>query len=135
MKELTVYLNGQIVHYNEILPFEKTQFEPKLRFTIPPDKYYSIIMIDPDAVFHKNNKDESYLHLLIMNNTEVIVDFHPPTPPVDSGLHRYYIHLLKQPNKIKIDSIPNRPNFNLKLFMKKYNLEPEASNMFKTERK
>src|SRR5579885_935004 len=121
MKELSASLNGNFFHNKDIIPFEKTQVQPKLKFN-PDNKYYSIIMVDPDAPSSKNPIYKYVLHWLVINNSEIILDFMPPAPPFGSGFHRYYINLFEQPNKIKLDEIPERHKFDLESFVQKYKL-------------
>lgn len=135
MKELTVFLNGNMIHNKDIIPYEQTQYQPELKFDIPANKFYTIIMVDKDAPRPDNPIYRYVLHWLIINNNETIMELKLPTPPINSGLHRYFIHLFEQQNKIKIEPIKERINFDLDFFIKKYMLKPIASNMFMTERK
>lgn len=96
---------------------------PIINFDKNPNKLYTIMMIDPDAPSMKNNKYKYWLHLLIINNNDVIVPYHPPDPPIGSGKHRYYVLIFEQNEKISsLPVINKREKFNVNDFIKKYNI-------------
>lgn len=137
MKQLPVYINNQLVQNKAILPFQNTQFEPQIKFNLEKDKYYTIMMIDPDAPSKTNPKYKYFLHWLVVNTNNEIVDFVPPSPPIGSGLHRYYICLFEQNGKIDIqikNQIIERPRFNVDHFCQQHGLVLVGSTMFMTER-
>jgi large subunit ribosomal protein L35 len=141
MSNLTVTINNSIVKNGEFIPLNKTQSEPKINYRSEPNEEYTIIMIDPDAPSSANPIYKYWLHLLIINNNQIIVPFEPPTPPKNSGKHRYIIYLLKQKQSIdknKINLEKNginikRNNFNFAEFIHDNNLETLDSVYFRTE--
>lgn len=139
---LTITLNNVNVKNNELIPFNKSQFKPIVHVNNLPNKYYSIIAVDPDAPSKLNPKYKYWLHWLIINNNQEIVPYQFPLPPVGSGKHRYCFYLLKQNNKLdknilnlkKNNSNFIRKNFNLSEFIVDNNLEIMDSVIFKTQR-
>jgi phosphatidylethanolamine-binding protein (PEBP) family uncharacterized protein len=80
-------------------------------------KWYTIMMVDPDALTRETHEYRWWLHWLIINNDETIIPYNGPSPPY--GTHRYYIILYEQPNKISLNTTPNRKQFNVGAFIKK----------------
>lgn len=118
------------------------QRHPKIRYHRKPDELYAIIMVDPDAPSPTNPIMRYMLHLLIINNDDIIVPYKPPTPPKNSGLHRYIFYLVKQPkvlqkNQLKCiqlsDTEPIRQKFDLDAFIKYNNLVIITRIYFKTQ--
>lgn len=114
------------------------QAQPKIKFSIPHNKYYTLLMADPDAPSRKNPKYKYWLHWLVMNNNDEIIGFSPSNPPPKSGKHRYYIYLFEQPNKI--ENLPQsneygRKNFSIDNFINKYKLSLVSGVMYETENK
>lgn len=128
MTGLQVTYQNKLIHDGEILTKEETLIKPNLIYEKKNNKYYTVIMVDPDAP-NKNNPIYKYwLHWLTINNTEEIIEYQGPNPPhpieSGSGKHRYYILIFEQKDKIIINEpIKQRSQFNLFNFMKKHNLE------------
>jgi len=84
-------------------------------------KYYTLIMLDPDAPSSKNPKFRSWLHWIVINiqngrvkNGTEIVPYKAPTPPTGTGKHRYIFFLLQQEQRQKqVETVHDRTNFNL----------------------
>jgi len=103
-----------------------------------------VVTVDPDAPSKESAKPGKYwLHLLVINNNDVVVPYNPPSPPKKSGKHRYIFYLFKQQNKFndpkdliistkKNDKI-ERKNFDLEEFKNKNNLMEVDNLMFETE--
>ena len=87
-------------------------------------------MIDIDAPSKTNPIYSDFIHLLIINNKETIIDYMSPNPPKNSGEHRYYIYIFEQPKKFYIN-IDKRNNFNTKQFILNYKLKKIDEFMFK----
>jgi len=133
MRELVVYFNGVKVENNMDIELKQVQTQPKIKFNIPANKYYTILMVDPDAPSATDPINKHWLHWMVMNNNETVINFQPSLPSKNSGKHRYYIYLLEQQNKI--DKLPtySRPKFSVEQFITKYKLKPIASFMYKTD--
>ena len=136
MKELEVLFNSKKVKTDQIMKLSDVQVKPFVKFNIPSGKYYTIIMVDPDAPSREKPIYKHWLHWLIINNDETVIDFEPSKPPKNSGLHRYYICLYEQKSKIKVTLDKNkRQNFSVQDFIKGHDLTFIAGTMYKTELK
>ena len=79
-----------------------TASAPKIDFgdLLEKDKYYTLIMHDPDAP----NKNHNVIHWIITNIqlTKVqglsLLDYKGPNPPDKSGIHKYIFTLYLQPD-------------------------------------
>jgi hypothetical protein len=111
--------------------------EPVIIFNKNPDKLYTYAMIDISIpLVNKYGKSE-WLHWLVINNDQVIMDYEPPTPPAESLKHKYYICVYEQEHKIKmpkmIGSRENRLNFSMSNFKNRNKLRCIFNIMFITE--
>jgi phosphatidylethanolamine-binding protein (PEBP) family uncharacterized protein len=135
MKFLTVYFGNKKIENDETVDLQVVQSKPNIKFNVPAGKYYTILMVDPDAP-SKNHPDNKYwLHWMVVNNYNTIVDFKPSTPSPGTGEHRYYIWLLEQQQEIKVPNTYSRQKFPVKQFIGNYKLKPIAGVMYKTEKK
>nr|QZX43511.1 phosphatidylethanolamine-binding protein [Mimivirus sp.] len=140
MTNLQVSIHNNIINDGEFIPLKYTQELPKINFTKNNNDKYTIIMVDPDAPSRRNPIYKYFLHWLIINNNEIIMDFTPPAPPKNSGPHRYFIFVLKQnkllnSSSIKINNKMKREKFNLAEFIADNDLEIIDSIHFITENK
>lgn len=136
MVSFKVYLHGREINDGELLPFEFTQEQPEIKIDAKDD-CYAILMVDPDAPSRKDPKFRYWLHWIVLNNDEPYVDFHPPTPPIGSGEHRYYFLIYKQERCLDLnvlEKITNRSNFNPVHFANKYHLMRVGIRHFGTKR-
>ena len=101
MRELSVYFGNKKIKNEEEVDLYQVQLKPKIKFNIPANKYYTLIMVDPDAPSILNPINKYWLHWMVISNNETIVNFQPPNPPPNTGKHRYYIYLLEQQSKIE----------------------------------
>lgn len=134
MRELDVRFGNKRIHNKDFLELTDVQTQPIVDFKMPAGKYYTILMVDPDAPSHKDPINKHWLHWMIVNNNKTLVDFKPSSPPPSTGEHRYFICLLEQQNEINIPQIPPRKQFPVKKFIEQYKLKPIASVMYRTER-
>ena len=132
MKLLTVVLNKKVIKYKQLLPLTDTQEQPILNYIKNDKKLYTIMMIDPDAPDCANPIYKYVLHWLIVNTSDVIKPYHPPSPPAGSGNHRYYIIIYEQSHFIDPLSFNNieRHSFDAYQFVNANNLKPILGNMF-----
>lgn len=141
MTNLQVSIHNNIIYDGIVIPLKYTQELPKINFTKNNNEKYTIIMVDPDAPSRKNPIYKYFLHWLVINNNEIIMDFTPPAPPKNSGPHRYFIFILKQDKllnqtNIKINKTNGkikREKFNFAEFIADNNLEIIESVYFITE--
>ena len=98
--------------------YSLTEFK-QFAFNIPPQilynfdehKFYTIIITD------ENSNQPYFLHMLEINNGDIIQSYVPPNPP--SGNHKYTISIYQQSNLIKGSLYINIPRsgFNLSFFV------------------
>ena len=107
-----------------------------IKSKINPTKYYTIIIVDPDAPTKSNPINKYVIHLLVINNKTTLFDYSPPNPPVNSGPHRYHILVYEQPYELDKSNIKilSRVKFNLDKFVETNKLKLFDRFMFKTER-
>lgn len=129
---------------NEIIfDFAESQYTPQIKFDTPQNEYRTILMVDPDAPSRDNPVNAHWLHLLIINNGEIVAKYHPPSPPKGTGLHRYIFYLLKQKNILDKDKLNlkkiggkiDRKKFDINKFISDNELEIIDKVYFQTERK
>nr|WBF71170.1 phosphatidyl ethanolamine-binding protein-like protein [Megavirus caiporensis] len=137
MTNLQVNIHNNTIYDGMIIPLKYTQELPKINFTKNNNGKYTIIMVDPDAPTRENPIYKYFLHWLIINNNEIIVDFTPPAPPKNSGPHRYFIFIIKQDKLLNQSNIKinKREKFNLAEFIADNDLEIIDSIHFVTENK
>jgi large subunit ribosomal protein L35 len=108
---MEVYIDNKKINYNDAFESKDIQSILELKINLEPNYYYTLMMIDPDAPSRKNPIKKFWLHWLKINmdfkgnNSEEIVSYHPPTPPINTDYHRYYICILKQINKFSLSQI------------------------------
>lgn len=99
--------------------FVKNQPTYSYKNQINKNQYYTLIMVDRDVPSQKERKG-IWIHLCIYNilnlrfeDGEIYYPWFAPSPPKNSGQHRYYFILYQQMNKInqKIISKNNEKRF------------------------
>jgi phosphatidylethanolamine-binding protein (PEBP) family uncharacterized protein len=106
------------------MPLFAVQNEPKIHYSeIFPnrqkiDKYYTFIIVDPDA------PTGPHIHQCIYNipgdkvhKGTVLLPYYPPTPPKGSGEHRYFCILYEQAAMITKQPIVNKEKRAYKKFI------------------
>lgn len=134
-KKIKTRKGGQklIVKYNtnvnqNIKTEEETQVQPKIElFKIPLS---TLLVYDPNAIL------PSYIHYLVVNipygdieKGQVIFSYKGPTPPPNTGTHKYIFNQYQQSQKIQV-LINDRSKFNVKQFETMYNLNLKGTNYF-----
>jgi len=102
-KFLYVMFGNNNIRDGEHMPLFAVQNEPKIHYSeIFPnrqkiDKYYTFIIVDPDA------PTGPHIHQCIYNipgdkvqKGTILLPYYPPTPPKGSGEHRYFCILYEQ---------------------------------------
>lgn len=91
---------------NLYLETEKVQLKPKIVFNLNPNKFYTLVVFDPEAV--GGNK----IHWLVINitnnninNSKTLIKYKGPAPPKGSGTHHYVFSLFEYDLPIKISEI------------------------------
>lgn len=106
------------------MPLFAVQTEPKIHYSeIFPnrqkiDKYYTFIIVDPDA------PTGPHIHQCIYNipgdkvhKGTVLLPYYPPTPPKGTGEHRYFCILYEQSEKIMKPPVINKEKRAYKKFI------------------
>lgn len=123
-KQISVEYDGKSIgcgnHYVLTRSFND---RPKIKFNNQYEigKFYTLIMLDPDAPSRKDPKNRSWLHWIVINirngnvkNGTELVSYNPPTPPAGTGRHRYIFFLFKQEQRQKrVETIRKRSKFNI----------------------
>jgi phosphatidylethanolamine-binding protein (PEBP) family uncharacterized protein len=117
-----IELNSQQIYKSNFFLYKKPTITSNKKTN---DYLYITLIVDPDAPYPSNPTKKYFLHLMVVNSTDVIVDYYPPHPPVDSPPHRYQVLLFQQEQYIQISKLNQHPhpNFNLNKFVSKYNLK------------
>ena len=134
MKFLTVYFGNKKIENEEIVDLKEVQHKPNIKFNIPAGKFYTILMVDPDAPSREHPNNKYWLHWMVVNNYDTIMNFEPSNPRLGTGEHRYYIWVLEQQKEIKVPKY-SRQKFPVQQFIDNYKLKTIAGVMYKTERK
>ncbi len=102
--DLIVYFKNIKVTKGMLLPLSLVQIKPTFSYNLEPNKYYSFIIVDPDAPVG------FMIHLCVCNITITNKGFEyyiykPPAPPAGTGPkkdgeHRYFCILYEQESKI-----------------------------------
>jgi hypothetical protein len=109
INKLEVFYNNNKIKNNDFFLPSQLQDVPKIIINGNPNKYYSLIMYDPDAV------GGTFIHWAISNITKnnikigkTIVPYKGPAPPPKSGKHRYIFELFEQDNILNIYPLNER---------------------------
>ncbi|CAH0558879.1 unnamed protein product [Brassicogethes aeneus] len=131
---------------NELTPTQ-VKNEPNVTWEAKPDKYYLLIMVDPDppAPFPLVN------HWMIGNipgndyhssMADVIVEYRGSGPPKGTGIHRYIFLVYEQSGKLSFEnekrstklSRENRVKFSLKDLVQRHKLgDPISGNYYRAQ--
>ena len=125
-----------LVNKQLLTPLE-TSKQPIIRYNCDSNKYYTLILNDPNAVVGNR------IHWLVINipgdsirNGETIFNYDGPHPPEGSGFHKYIFSIFKKTNKLKYNfanGIKNRI-INMKILINQLKLieNPIYTNYFKS---
>jgi phosphatidylethanolamine-binding protein (PEBP) family uncharacterized protein len=107
-----LYNDIKLYKNNLYLETDKVQITPKIIFNLNPDKFYTLIVFDPEAV--GGNK----IHWLVINitnnninNGKTLIKYKGPAPPKGSGTHHYVFCLLEYDLPIDISKINIQGSF------------------------
>lgn len=106
---MEIFYDNKLINNGEFLQVDKTQSKPIIKLNLNPNKFYTLILHDPDAV--GGNK----IHWAIINivnnnikNGKDIIPYKGPQPPTNSGIHHYKFELYEQSNYHNVKSINER---------------------------
>ncbi|XP_032085409.1 phosphatidylethanolamine-binding protein 4 [Thamnophis elegans] len=128
----------------------KEWIRPEVRYQqADMNKKYALIMVDPDAPSRSNPMYRFWRHWAVtdISGTDmktgnlqghVLADYIRPTPPPESGYHRYQFFLYEQPARevvaLNSDEIASSGSWNIKNFVDRFHLgTPVASTQFMTK--
>ena len=101
-----IYPSTSLYKNNLFLSIEESSVEPIINLDYNPNKFYTLLMFDPEAV--GGNK----IHWLIVNITNndiftgnTLIRYKGPAPPKGSGKHHYVISLFRQHKLIETKNI------------------------------
>jgi phosphatidylethanolamine-binding protein (PEBP) family uncharacterized protein len=110
--KLQIYYDDNEIKNKQFLTPTETNKQPIVKFTCNDNgnnNLYSLIMYDPDSIHG------TYIHWAIINipnndikNGDILLPYKGPSPPFNTGKHRYIFNLYKQSNKIEKLQIENR---------------------------
>ncbi|XP_044742009.1 protein D3-like [Chrysoperla carnea] len=145
---LIIYPSGIIVEPGNHLTPTQVLKTPRVKFNGDRNKYYLLVMTDPDAPSRAQPTLREFVHWLVGNipgdnvcSGETIIEYVPSAPPQNSGDHRYTFLIYEQPGQIEFDeprisntSISGRPNFSIRNFANKYGFgEPIFGNFYQCQ--
>jgi len=124
---IKISFQGTTIGYGQKTTVDKTSKMPGIEYDKVPGKYYTVIMVDPDAPSPTSPTFRYFLHVLIVNQSlessgDIINEYTGPSPPI--GIHRYYICILEQKKFIKPMSEYERKNFPIINFASEHDLNP-----------
>ncbi|XP_026333145.1 protein D2-like [Hyposmocoma kahamanoa] len=141
-----VYSNRAVATKGHELTPSQTKTAPAVKWNAFPQYYYTLAMVDPDAPSRVTPIYREWLHWLVINipgdnvaAADVIANYNGPSPPKNTGLHRYVILVYKQPGRINFNELylddtnpSKRANFSIAKFARKSNLQvpPVAGDFF-----
>lgn len=112
-------------------------------------KKYLLMMVDPDAPSKNHPKYRYWRHWLIANisGTDLktgkisgneLTSYHGPTPPPETGFHRYQFILFEESDKGKPVTLTSKENarrdsWSIGSFIKHFHLGPVAASQFMTQ--
>lgn len=101
---LEIKFKNRKISNGQELPLILTQTRPTYSFPLEPNKYYSFIIVDPDAPVG------FWIHYCLVNITTTYPGYqyyvyNGPNPPQGTGKHRYYCILYEQSKKTS-DRLP-----------------------------
>ena len=132
---MEILVNGKILKNNELYDYEffKNKY-PIITYKKEKDALYTTLIIDRDSPSKETSNNKYRIHLFKINNDEIILNYEPPNPPINSGEHRYYVYILKQEKYYKYNN-NDRSQFDYNEFFTKYNLKKAYEMCFKAIRK
>ncbi|RZC39023.1 PBP domain containing protein [Asbolus verrucosus] len=142
-----IYPDDKRVELGQELTPHDVKSQPSVKWDSDPDKFYTLLMIDPDAPSRKYPFVGEFNHWLVGNikecdlsTADIIAEYKGSFPPKYTGLHRYIFLVFEQKDKLTFeekvakDSRLQRMRFSVKKFMKKYEFEKVlAWNYFKAQ--
>ena len=133
---MKVFYNNKPIKSGEFLTISETKRKPKITLNVNPDKFYTLILHDPNAV--GGNK----IHWAIINilNNDIssgtdIIPYKGPAPPTNTGIHHYKFELYEQSTYHNIKPIDERffTMDKIRDILKLNNRKPKSHTQFKIQ--
>jgi phosphatidylethanolamine-binding protein (PEBP) family uncharacterized protein len=106
---MEVFYNGNLLKNGEFLSVSETQLEPDIKLNSNPNKLYTLVLYDPDAI------SGTYIHWIkgnITNNDmktgNIIIPYKGPAPPPKTGKHHYIFNLYEQNEENKMSPLEEK---------------------------
>lgn len=97
---------------NELTPTQVKDL-PTVEYTADPNKFYTLVMTDPDAPSRIEPTYREFKHWVVVNipgndvvKGENLAEFVGSGPPMGTGLHRYVFLVYEQPQKLTFQGEP-----------------------------
>jgi phosphatidylethanolamine-binding protein (PEBP) family uncharacterized protein len=116
--------------------------KPSVQYHVRGNRWYSLIMLDPDFPSRTQPLARSWVHWFVANipgnavhNGETLIDYVPPLPPKKSGAHRYVTVLFEQLGqqtdfsalpRLSSTELEGRAGVNCHDLMLQFNLAPKG---------
>jgi len=142
------YGNNTAVHYgDELVPTLTRALPTNVSWNADPTSLYTVLFVDPDAPSREDPRFRSWQHWVVVNipgnNTAkgtTLTQYAGPSPPANTGLHRYVFLVFKQENELSVDEpiissrAGSRGKFSVREFAAKHHLgTPKAVNFFQAQ--
>jgi len=106
---MEVFYNENILQNNQFLNISETQAEPHINLNVNPNKLYTLVFYDPDAI------SGTYIHWIKTNITNsdiktgnIIIPYKGPSPPPKTGKHHYIFNLYEQNGENKLGPLEEK---------------------------
>jgi len=142
------YVSGVAAKEGNVLTPTQVKDTPNVTWEADPNKFYALLLTDPDAPSRKEPIYREWHHWLVVNipgskvdDGETLSEYVGSGPPPDTGLHRYVFLVFEQSGKLSFSepkltntSGDHRGKFSTKDFINKYSLgTPIAGNFYQAE--
>ena len=120
---MEITLGRKKIQNHELLDLKEAQKQFKININTNND-FSTIIIYDIYAPSVNNPTKSPYLHYLNVNipknnvnDGNILMTYVPPSPPPNSGNHKYIIELYRQNGRINPSVPSSRPNFPVEKFV------------------
>lgn len=103
---MEIYYNNKQLKNNDFLTPSETQTKPEVKLSSNSNKYYTLVIYDPDAV------GGTHVHWLVtnikdnnINNSNILIPYKGPAPPPNTCKHRYIFELYEQNKNINLEPL------------------------------
>ncbi|XP_044266932.1 protein D2-like [Tribolium madens] len=136
--QITIIYPKKTVDLGQEFAPQDVRDEPQVQWEADPEKYYTLVMTDPDAPSRRCPFVAEVLHWLVgnikgcdMSTGEVIAEYRGAGPPRGTGWHRYLFMIYEHAQPVTFDEVRmpkegsrrHRLRFSTENFRKKYNFE------------